>query len=44
VINLILLEGPKAFQGGFSAKTGQLKSTRYTLDLSPLMASKIKKA
>jgi Fic family protein len=63
VINRILLEGPKGFQGGFSAqnyraitkaptatatrdlqdlvskgifsKTGQLKSTRYTLDLSP---------
>lgn len=62
-INRILLEGPKGFQGGFSAKnyraitksstatatrdlqnlvskgiftkTGQLKSTRYTLDLSP---------
>jgi Fic family protein len=61
-INRILLEGPKGFQGGFSAKnyraitksptatatrdlqdlvnkgifskTGQLKSTRYTLDLS----------
>ena len=63
VINRILEEGPKGFDGGFSAKnyraitkspaatatrdlqdlvskgifskTGQLKSTRYTLDLSP---------
>ena len=63
VINRILKEGPKSFDGGFSAKnyraitkspaatatrdlqglvskgiflkTGQLKSTRYTLDLSP---------
>ncbi len=63
VINRILREGPKGFQGGFSAKnyraitksptatatrdlqdlvskgvfskTGQLKSTRYTLELSP---------
>ncbi len=63
VINRILAEGPKGFDGGFSAKnyraitkspaatatrdlqdlvskgiftrTGQLKSTRYTLDLSP---------
>ena len=63
VINRILGEGPKGFEGGFSAKnyraitkspaatatrdlqdlvskgifskTGQLKSTRYTLDLSP---------
>lgn len=63
VINRILAEGPKGFEGGFSAKnyrtitksptatatrdlqdlvakgiflkTGQLKSTRYTLDLSP---------
>lgn len=72
VINRILQEGPKGFQGGLSAKnyraitkspsatatrdlqdlvskgiftkTGQLKSTRYSLDLSPFQGKQDKKA
>ena len=71
VIHRIFREGPKGFQGGFSAKnyraitksptatatrdlqdlvskgifskTGQLKSTRYTLDLSPFQGKQDEK-